>query len=124
MTDEYYEDYVAGLTSLKEKYPLDPENRASLPDFYPHDRHPIDGFHVVITLVDEEIHPLLIDLAGPEAPAYADDLTTLIQQFIRARKETELFGSRAPGSAQFLPATFGSYDSAPQPPMPQFYRQP
>ncbi len=60
MIENYYADFVAGMTALKEKHPLDPDTASPLPGGH----HPIDAFNIVVTLADEEIYPLFIGLAG------------------------------------------------------------
>lgn len=121
MIENHYDDFVAGMTALKEKYPADPDDTS----MFPGGHHPIDAFNVVVMLADEEIWPLFIGLAGPEAPDYADELSELIRGFISARKQDQLFsGGDSRGLAQFIPSTWAdSTAGAPQPEIPECYRR-
>ncbi|MFK4362349.1 hypothetical protein [Rhodococcus sp. 27YEA6] len=121
MIENYYDDFVAGMTALKEKYPVDPDDTS----MFSGGHHPIDAFNVVVMLADEEIWPLFIGLAGPEAPDYADELSELIRGFISARKQDQLFsGCDSRGLAQFIPSTWADNTAgAPQPEIPECYRR-
>lgn len=121
MIENYYDDFVAGMTALKEKYPVDPDAESAVPGGH----HPIAAFNIVVTLADEEIYPLFIGLAGPDAPDYAEELSELIRRFISARKQDELFShGDNRGLAQFIPSTWAdSTKDAPQPEIPECYRR-
>ena len=78
LPDRYLEDFLRGLESLSGVYP--DEARA------------IASHGVVVALDDDEAFVVLLQLVGPEAPVFADELWQLISAFLNSRRADELFG--------------------------------